>query len=51
LFFENKLENGLSHDGNRWEEIRKDRNRCKKIQKDRKKWEKMAAVSENAVFM
>jgi len=30
-FFEIKLENGLSHDRNRWEKIGKDAERYKKI--------------------
>jgi len=51
LFFGNKLENGLSHDRNRWEKIGKDAERYRKIGKDTKRWGKMAAVLENAVFM
>jgi hypothetical protein len=41
-FFEIKLENGLSHDRNRWEKIGKDTKRYRKIGKGGKRWEKMA---------
>jgi len=34
LFFEIKLEKGLSHDRNRWEKIQKDRKRYDKMGKD-----------------
>jgi len=34
LFLEIKLENGLSHDRNRWEKIRKDTKRYRKMGKD-----------------
>jgi len=40
-FFENKLENGLSHDRNRWEKMQKDTKRYRKIGKDAKRWGKM----------
>ena len=40
-FFEAKLENGLSHDRNRWEKIGKDAKRYRKIGKDTKRWKKM----------
>ena len=41
MFFGNKLENGLSHDRNRWEKIGKDTERYEKIGIDAERWEKM----------
>jgi hypothetical protein len=40
-FFEIMLENGLSHDRNRWEKMQKDIKRYKKMGKDRNRCEKM----------